>query len=93
MDLMEIVQQVAKQLNLPEEAVKESYFLMWKFIRTTINNLSLKQELTEQEFNALKHNFNLPSLGKLGVTYKKYLAIRRQVDYSNKLRQNENKEN
>lgn len=88
---------MAKELDVPEESVHEAYILTWRFIRRTINALPLKQKLSEEEFKSLRCNFNIPTIGKLGVTYKKYLAMRKRREYYLKLKniteteENENK--
>lgn len=76
MILTNVYEKVAKDLDLPVEVVKKIYLLYWKFIRDTITKLPLDDNLTEEEFNNLKLNFNIPSLGKLGCTYNKYVKIK-----------------
>ncbi len=40
-------------------------------MREHLSSLPLKEELTEEEFNALQPSISLPSLGKLYVTYER----------------------
>ena len=61
--LNEIYKEVAGELNLPKEVVKKAYQSFWKFIKVTISNLPFKDELTQEEFDQLRTNFNIPSLG------------------------------
>ena len=63
--MQEIDKEVSKLTGLPEEVVRNTYKAFWLFIKTKIEELPLKQELTEGEFNKLKTSFNLPYLGKL----------------------------
>lgn len=56
--------------------VNKVYSSYWKFIRSKIIDLPLKENLTKEEFEKLKVNFNLPSLGKLNCTYKRLLGLR-----------------
>ena len=67
----EITTKVAKDLKLPEIAVLTAYNSFWKFIKDTIEELPLKEDITEEEFDKLRTNFNVPSLGKLFTTYKR----------------------
>lgn len=72
----EIFEQVAKDLNLPDEVVQKAYNSFWEFIRNTIKELPLKEELTEEQFATLRTNFNVPSLGKLSCTYARMVGVK-----------------
>lgn len=64
------------KLDLPIEAIKSIYKAYWKFIRSKIEELPLKEDLDEETFNKLKTSFNIPNLGKLYCPYKKYKALK-----------------
>ena len=89
MNYKEALDQVADKLNLPVEVVKEAYESYWKYIRITASELPLKDDLSEDEFNRLRVNFNVPSLGKLAVTWDRYRAIKDRYKYTLRFR-NEN---
>ena len=93
----EIYEKVARDLELPTEVVKTAYNLYWRFIRDTIESLPLKDSLSEEEFNSLRTNFNIPSLGKLSCTYDRYIGVKKRMEYIRSLRKrngdNQNKEN
>lgn len=91
MNYKEALDQVADKLNLPVEVVKEAYESYWKYIRITASELPLKDDLSEDEFNRLRVNFNIPSLGKLACSYERYKAIKDRYKYVKKLRDAENK--
>lgn len=74
----EAIQHVSKELGLSSEVVKAAYESHWKFIRETIKALPLKEDLSEEEFNKLRTNFNIPSLGKLACTYERYMGMKKQ---------------
>lgn len=94
MTLEEIINKVSLNLNLPKEVVGEAYMSFWDYIRESIQALPLKEDLTEEEFNKLKCNFNIPSLGKLHVTYPRYKALKDRVKYFKAIQNdNNNKEN
>ena len=82
----DILREVAQELNLPFEVVKESYLKSWEFIKTTIEVLPLKEELSEEEFKKLRVSFNLPSLGKFYTDYQKMTGVKEQFLYSLKLK-------
>ena len=90
MNYQEALNHVANKLNLPVEVVKEAYESYWKFIRYTITELPLKDDLSEEEFNKLRTNFNVPSLGKLAVTWDRYKAIKDRYKHAKKLRDDSN---
>lgn len=72
---------VADKLKLPVEVVKKAYESYWLFIRETISELPLKEDLNEEEFNSLRTNFNIPSIGKLSCTYDRYKAVKGKQKY------------
>ena len=74
----EAIQHVSIELGLPPEVVKKAYESHWKFIRETIQALPLKEDLSEEEFSKLRTNFNIPSLGKLCLTWKRYDGMKKQ---------------
>lgn len=93
MTYQEIIKEVASELNLPAQVVKEAYESYWKFIRESIKGLPLKEDLSKEEFKSLRTNFNIPSLGKLSCTYDRYINLRKRRKIIEKLRNgNYNKE-
>lgn len=89
----EIITEVSKRIDLPEDVVDKIYKSYWEFIRTTIKNLPLKDNLTEEQFNGLRTSFNIPSIGKLYCSYDKYLNIKKRFNNIKNIREkfNENK--
>ena len=83
-----IYKKVSEDLNIPVEVVKLAYESGYQFIKDTIENLPLKDDLTEEEFNKLRTNFNLPSLGKLICTYKEYKSTKKRFEYIKTIREN-----
>lgn len=90
MSYQEILNRVADKLGLPIEVVKEAYESYWEYIRHTISELPLKDDLSEEEFGELRTNFNIPSIGKLSCTYPRYKAIKDRYKYVNKVRNDYN---
>ena len=86
MSYQEILKKVAIELNLPVEVVKEAYESYWLFIRQSITDLPLKEDLSEEDFNKLKSNFNIPSIGKMSVTWKRYLGKKKQWEVIKSMR-------
>ena len=74
------IQKVARKLSVDQKLVEAVYKSYWSFIKTQISSVSLK-EISEEEFNSLNINFNLPYLGKLYVKYEKIERYRRRLKY------------
>ena len=90
MKYSDFVKKVSEELNIPIEVVETAYKSYWVFIRQTIQELPLKDNITEEEFLKLRTNFNIPSLGKLSCTYDKLDKVKRRFNYINKLRHAKN---
>lgn len=75
------IKEVAEELGIPEEVAKAAYESYWVFIRESIKELPIKEDLTEEEFSKLRTNFNVPSLGKLSCTYKRYQGMRKRYEF------------
>lgn len=99
MTYKEIIAEVSNQTGLPQKIVDRTYKAYWKAIRQHITSLPLKEDLTDEEFQKLRVNVNLPSLGKLNVTLdryhgmKKYFEIHYKNYKGNKYKKNNNVEN
>lgn len=86
--LNEIYKTVAAELGLEPEVVKAAYQSQWQFIRSTIETLPLKEDLSEEEFSQLRTSFNLPSFGKMYTTNEKVQKTKRRVEYLKTLMKN-----
>ena len=75
-----IVDKVSKDLQLPYNIVDKTYKAFWLYIRNTIQELPLKEDLNEAEFSMLKPNCNIHSLGKLTCTYERYKNIKNRFN-------------
>lgn len=82
----EIITKVAEDNSLDRKFVDKVYRLFWFTIKNRIEQLPLKEELTEEEFNRLTTNFNIPSIGKLCCTYDRYKSVKRKFNYIKNLR-------
>ena len=86
MGYKEIISRVGIELGLPEELVNSAYNTYWNFIRDTIKGLPLKEDLTQEQFRRLRTNINIPSLGKLHCTYKRYLGMKNRFRIIHEIR-------
>lgn len=76
----DIIKKVAEELNLSEELVSRTYDAYWRFIRESISELPLKDNLSKDTFDNLKTNFNIPSIGKLSCNYQRYIGVKKQFE-------------
>ena len=86
MTYKEIVHIVSEDTGIPVEVVDKAYKAFWSYIRNSVQELPLKEELTETEFLSLRTNFNIPSLGKLTCTYPRYLGVKEKFNHIKSLR-------
>lgn len=85
----EIIAKVANNMKLPYDVVDRTYRAFWLFVRSSITELPLKDDLTEEEFRKLRTNVNIPSLGKLVCTYDKYQRVKQRYKYIKHLKEND----
>ena len=81
-----IIEQVSTKHNLPKEVVLVAYRSYWEFIKKTIQELDLRDDMTEEEFNKLRTNFNIPSIGKLYITWDKLSNVKKRRLYLQKIK-------
>ena len=86
----EAIKQVSIELGLPPQVVKEAYESYWTFIRNNIKALPLKEDLSKEEFDKLRTNFNIPSIGKLSCTYDRMIGVKKRFEHIRKLRDDYN---
>lgn len=88
MTYKDVLNKVSKDTGIEVDIIDKAYKSYWVFIRNTIQELPLKDNLSEDSFNELKTNFNIPSLGKLSCTYNRYRRVKDKFNYIKKLREN-----
>lgn len=80
MTLDEIIREVAHELDMPYIFVDRVYHAYWKGVRDYITSLPLTEELTDEEFLALRPNVNIPRIGKLNVLLDNYKRRRKVLE-------------
>lgn len=88
--LSSALRKVSRNLSVDRSLVESVYKSYWKFIKETISEHRLS-EMTEEEFDSLSANFNIPRLGKLFVEYEKIEKYRRHIKYLQNVKDKENK--
>lgn len=81
-----VIQKVSEDTGIPVKIVDKAYKAFWLYIKNSVQELPLKEELSETEFLLLRPNFNIPSLGKLCLTYSRYKGIKKRFEYIKELR-------
>ena len=84
----EIILDISRNLDISPDVIEKVYKAYWSFIKETIQALPLKDNLSEEEFSTLKTNFNVPSLGKLCVTWNRFVRCKKRYELIKKLRSN-----
>ena len=82
MTFKQIIKQVAKELNLPEDLVRNTYKSYWKVIKQIIERNNIKS-------NDNLIFINVPSIGKLNCTYDKYLKTINRFNLINNIKKRE----
>lgn len=85
----EIISKVSENTGISKEVVDKAYKAFWLYIRNSIQELPLKEELSEIEFLRLRPNFNIPSLGKISCTYQRFLGVKKKFQYIKNIRNSE----
>lgn len=86
MDYKRIISKVSEDVGIPEKLVDKIYKSFWFFVKSSIQELPLKKDLTKEEFLLLRTNFNIPSLGKFTCTYDRYSGVKARFNYIKTLR-------
>lgn len=87
----EIMNKVSQDTGINPEIVNKAYKAFWLYIRNSIQELPLKEDISEAEFLCLKPNFNIPSLGKMCCTFDKYKRVKKKFQYIKKTREKNEK--
>lgn len=74
-ELIPILEQVARQHNVPVRVVKSVFLIYMRFIRVGLSTLEIENILTAEEMDQLRATFILPTIGKFYPDSKKTYAI------------------
>lgn len=74
----DIIDKISKRLNIPSYVVTVVYRSYWEFIKHKIENLPDLESISEEDFNKLNVNFNIPEIGKFTTSFEK---IQKAINY------------
>lgn len=84
-----IIKEISISHGLPQEVVTVAYRSYWEFIKLKAQELQLKDNITKEEFDKLRPNFNIPSIGKLYITWDKLVNVKKRRIYLQKIKRGE----
>lgn len=87
MNYPDIIGKVSEELDLPKEVVNKTYRAYWLFIKQHIQSLPLKENINEEDFAKLRTSFNIPSLGKLCVTWDRLMGCKKRFEFIKHIRE------
>lgn len=77
-----IIEDISEEFNVPKSEIIDILLSQFRFIKENIQKLPLnRDDITEEEFNKMRTSFNVPSIGKFYITYKKYSGIKKRNQY------------
>lgn len=77
----EIVAEVSDYTGISKQIVDRTYKAYWRAVREHITSLELKKDLTDEEFERIRPNVNIPSIGKLYITLGRYHRLKKKGEY------------
>lgn len=80
MILVEVIDKLAFKLKKSPSKIKKVYELYWLFIKKYIENQHIDLYMTEEEFQKLKPNINVPRLGKFYCSWEFIQKLKKQKE-------------
>ena len=74
------LKQASRKLNVDQKMVELIYRSYWKFIKEHVSSMVLR-DMTQEEFDSVVTNFNIPYLGKLYVVYDRIENFKRKQKF------------
>ena len=83
----EIVAKVAEDVGLSKTFVDKTYKAYWKAVREYIESIPLKGEFSEEDFDKIRPNVNIPSIGKLYITKQRFKKLKEEYNRNTNLKE------
>lgn len=81
--LTRIYNEIAIKHKVSSQEVEDIYYQLFKFIKTTVENLKTKKAKTLEDLDEVKCNFNLPRFAKF------YMNKNQVLKYNNRRKKDE----
>lgn len=91
MTYSEILERVSQDTGIEPEIIDRGYKAYWLYVRNSVQDLPLKEDISEAEFLSLRPNFNIPSLGKLTCTFDRYRGVKEKFQHIKRIREKNEK--
>ena len=78
--LRQAVLKTSRKLSVDKKLVELVYRSYWGFIKDHISSMTLR-DMTQEEFESVDTNFNIPHIGKLYVENDKLERYKRQLKF------------
>lgn len=72
------IEEIAEKYGMTVKDVESIVSAPYDFIHKTASSMIFKDDMTKEEFSAMKTNFNIPSIGKLYASNFLYNEIQRK---------------
>lgn len=67
--LQDIILAASEKLNIPDDVIEIAYREYWNWVKDTLENVPVNEDMTEEEFTKMQTSINVPSLGKFYASY------------------------
>lgn len=78
------IEEMSKEMSIPKDVIIKAIESQYEFIRKKTKELHFDPNLTREEFNAMKTNFNIPCIGKLYASFYMYRKMNENAKKRNK---------
>lgn len=86
------LKKASKKLNVNQKTVELVYRSYWKFVKEHVSSMILK-DMSQEEFDAVVTNFNIPYIGKLYVVYDRIEKYKQKQKFYQDAEDKKNKAN
>ena len=78
------IEKISEEMSIPKEVVIKVIESQYEFIRKKTKELHFDPNLTREEFDEMKTNFNIPCIGKLYASFYMYRKMNENARKRNK---------
>ena len=78
------IEKISEEMSIPKEVVIKAIESQYEFIRKKTKELHFDPNLTREEFDEMKTNFNIPCIGKLYASFYMYRKMNENARKRNK---------